>query len=238
VPNAKYICEAVDKLKEAWVFDGEFYVKNWNKTQSLVMTQSEHPDAKELCISVFDAMPFKDWMAKESEPLSIRRARVDRLVAKIKSVNVTSMKFFLVRNRKKDILDAYNRALNNGNEGLMLKDPDAAYPFKRDKVWLRHKPKITSDCEVTGIKWGNKGKTGQMLGLIGSLGCKFKWRGKRITFNCSGMDMLMRRKLTKMYKREELVGKIVEVEHEGVTVHGKVRFPQMQRLRLDKDEAN
>ena len=56
-------------------------------------------------------------------------------------------------------------ALEAGQEGIMLKDPDGAYtPGKRGKRWRKRKPDVeTLDCVVTGAEWG-EGRRATVLG--------------------------------------------------------------------------
>ncbi|MFB6223102.1 MAG: ATP-dependent DNA ligase LigA [Haloarcula sp.] len=56
-------------------------------------------------------------------------------------------------------------ALDAGQEGIMLKDPTAAYsPGKRGKHWRKRKPDVeTLDCVVTGAEWG-EGRRANVLG--------------------------------------------------------------------------
>ncbi|AEM56788.1 DNA ligase [Haloarcula hispanica N601] len=56
-------------------------------------------------------------------------------------------------------------ALAAGQEGIMLKDPTAAYsPGKRGKHWRKRKPDVeTLDCVVTGAEWG-EGRRANVLG--------------------------------------------------------------------------
>ncbi|WP_424004050.1 ATP-dependent DNA ligase LigA [Haloarcula salina] len=58
-------------------------------------------------------------------------------------------------------------ALAAGQEGIMLKDPDAAYtPGKRGKRWRKRKPDVeTLDCVVTGAEWG-EGRRANVLGTF------------------------------------------------------------------------
>ncbi|GGN87840.1 ATP-dependent DNA ligase LigA [Haloarcula pellucida] len=58
-------------------------------------------------------------------------------------------------------------ALEAGHEGIMLKDPDAAYtPGKRGKNWRKRKPDVeTLDCVVTGAEWG-EGRRANVLGTF------------------------------------------------------------------------
>ena len=58
-------------------------------------------------------------------------------------------------------------ALEAGHEGIMLKDPDAAYtPGDRGKHWLKRKPDVeTLDLVVTGAEWG-EGRRASFLGTF------------------------------------------------------------------------
>ncbi|MFA9515943.1 ATP-dependent DNA ligase LigA [Halopenitus sp. H-Gu1] len=59
------------------------------------------------------------------------------------------------------------QALSAGHEGVMLKDPDAAYtPGDRGQRWLKRKPDVeTLDLVVTGAEWG-EGRRASTLGTF------------------------------------------------------------------------
>jgi DNA ligase-1 len=58
-------------------------------------------------------------------------------------------------------------ALADGHEGIMLKQPDAAYtPGKRGQNWRKRKPDVeTLDLVVTGAEWG-EGRRASVLGTF------------------------------------------------------------------------
>ena len=67
-----------------------------------------------------------------------------------------------------EVIEAYEAdALDAGHEGIMLKNPDAAYsPGKRGKNWLKRKPDVeTLDLVVTGAEWG-EGRRAEFLGTF------------------------------------------------------------------------
>ncbi|MBX0323079.1 ATP-dependent DNA ligase [Halomicroarcula sp. F13] len=66
-----------------------------------------------------------------------------------------------------EIGDVEAEALDAGHEGIMLKDPEAAYtPGKRGKHWRKRKPDVeTLDCVVTGAEWG-EGRRANVLGTF------------------------------------------------------------------------
>ncbi|KAB1194218.1 ATP-dependent DNA ligase [Haloferax sp. MBLA0076] len=67
-----------------------------------------------------------------------------------------------------DEIAAYEAdALDDGHEGIMLKNPDASYsPGDRGKNWLKRKPDVeTLDLVVTGAEWG-EGRRAKFLGTF------------------------------------------------------------------------
>ena len=66
-----------------------------------------------------------------------------------------------------EIAERETAALEAGHEGIMLKDPDAAYtPGDRGRNWLKRKPDVeTLDLVVTGAEWG-EGRRANLLGTF------------------------------------------------------------------------
>ncbi|HKL28918.1 MAG TPA: ATP-dependent DNA ligase LigA [Natrialbaceae archaeon] len=94
-------------------------------------------------------------------PLSERRGRLEALVDE----SVRS-EFVVTGNAER--IEAVDRdALEDGHEGIMLKDPDSAYtPGRRGKHWLKRKPDVeTLDLVVTGAEWG-EGRRASLLGTF------------------------------------------------------------------------
>ncbi|MFO8113863.1 MAG: ATP-dependent DNA ligase LigA [Halorubrum sp.] len=94
------------------------------------------------------------------EPL---RARHDRLVDVLPDAAAT----LEVASDATAIEAAEAAALDAGHEGVMLKDPDAAYtPGDRGREWLKRKPDVeTLDAAVVGAEWG-EGRRAELFGTF------------------------------------------------------------------------
>lgn len=246
IANAKYIIRELENrpaLFSDCVIDSEAVILDengkvdFNLTQSVCMTETKHPDAKRLICRAFDHIRLAEWDVKIGKQwLEDRKKVLSSKLHRFKSDRVELVRYQKIEATNKAIYAHLRKMVKRKVEGGVYKKPDKPYSFRKNTDWLKLKPYEECDAQVTGMKPGKKGKTGQMLGLIGSLDCKTKIAGKPITFNTSGMSMKVRKQLTQLHKKKNLIGLIVEVRHEGVTVKNKVRFPRVRRVRFEKDE--
>ncbi|MFB6096395.1 MAG: ATP-dependent DNA ligase LigA [Haloferacaceae archaeon] len=95
-------------------------------------------------------------------PLTERHGRLAAVVD-----DEASVSDLLLSAAPDEIAAVEEAALEAGHEGIMLKDPDAAYsPGKRGKNWLKRKPDVeTLDLVVTGAEWG-EGRRANFLGTF------------------------------------------------------------------------
>jgi DNA ligase-1 len=143
--------------------------------------------------------------------------------------------------KEEDVDAALEHAFEMGYEGIMMRDTDKEYDYKRSNALLKYKElendeqsmEITSDCVVLDIEFddypiiedGVMHYEDLLVTLIveqpdGVL-CRMG----------SGFNLDFRRK----YKEnpEELLGKTVEVKHQRWGTHGRMRFPRLMRIRED-----
>jgi DNA ligase-1 len=77
------------------------------------------------------------------------------------------------------------RVLDQGGEGVVIRNPNAAWTPKRHKGILKYKPYIDAECVVVGFASGRETARGsRLLGMIGALVCE--WNGKR--FELAGLS--------------------------------------------------
>jgi DNA ligase-1 len=93
------------------------------------------------------------------------RERHDRLASIVD--DDAAVADLLVSGDPDEIAGFEERALDAGHEGIMLKNPDAAYtPGDRGRDWLKRKPDVeTLDLVVTGAEWG-EGRRASFLGTF------------------------------------------------------------------------
>lgn len=76
----------------------------------------------------------------------------------------------------REMLDLYlSGILDQGGEGVMIRDPSAVWTAKRHSGLLKYKPFLDDEATVRGLVTGEEGKTGNLLGHIGAL--IVEWNG-------------------------------------------------------------
>lgn len=239
VYNAGHILKVIALVFEECMLDGEWlYKKDFNQTQSIVMTQSLHELRKGLTFNAFDMLTYKEWKSKKCKTkLSKRKAILRVLIGKSKSILKNIVKYVeheVLYGNKKAMMKFMEERTAEGHEGGMFKNPDSFYSFKKNSDWLKLKPFIEDDFKIIGAVEGRPGKTGKYIGMLGALIVKGKINDKPIQFQTSGMKDKDRKVWWALHKKKKLVGLTIEVKHEGVTVNGAVRFPRCLKLKLDR----
>ena len=135
----------------------------------------------------------------------------------------------VVRNYYKEIVDA-------GGEGVIVKDLDGYYEFKRSKNWLKAKEWLTMDLRIVGFTEGY----GKRENTIGGLICETD--DKRISVNVgSGLSDEDLEYIAN--NKDEVLGKIVEVKYNAEiddknTGKRSLFLPVYVDIRTDKDETD
>lgn len=142
-----------------------------------------------------------------------------------------------------ELMDLYNKYVDRGGEGMMIKNPQGLYyPGKRKaNTWYKLKRNETLDVKITGSIPGQ----GKFASLVGAITFVEPESGR--TGKCSGMTDQQRADFTEYYSNgyqvktgaldEKYLGKWMEIRHFGlVGSEGEsYRHPQFVRLRPDKD---
>jgi DNA ligase 1 len=238
------VLETLPKIKLAlekaqwdeFVLDGEIMGESWNESASIVMSHKKGKDDSSMIFHVFDAMPFIDWQDQVSElTLTNRVALVGELVTKCDNPVVKQVPGRLVKNQE-ELLGMYASETSAGFEGVMLKDLDALYLFKRSSNIKKLKPTMTFEGVVIGHYEGNRGTKRE--GLWG--GFEVKLPNNIVTRVGGGFTDKLKSEIN--LDPDVWIGRVVEVEGQpdpltgdGLTSDGKIRFPVFIRERDIRD---
>lgn len=215
----------VECFDEGTVLDGEAVCTGeasetiWNETVKALKTHGGRPDIK--C----DYIVF-DFQARVPLKLSTRRELL-----------YTLFEYGLAKHRipshvvwePRSVRDLLKYYLSKGYEGVMLKDPNSFYGSSRTVAWQKIKPIQTADLEVTQWHEG----TGQFSGMLGALTAIGRLEDGRVVETKVGTGFTHQQR--EEWTKEKIVGKIIEVEYQQVTVDNSLRGPAFKRIRTDRE---
>jgi DNA ligase-1 len=221
--------------------DGELMVEgDFNNVQSAIMSIKGEPN---FTYSVFDYIADSPLQHRLSLALN-RTYRCSRINNRVKFLRQT-----IVYNPK-EVYNLYSKALNEGHEGLILKDIQGMYKYGRStlkqETMLKLKLKTDDEGVVMGVQelMHNNNEAYQDLlggqvrsnhqenqvpgGVLGSLLVKFK--GVTLSIG-SGFDAEQRKSLWSQL----LIGKTVTFTHLGLSKYGVPRCPIFKGFRDERD---
>ena len=217
------------------VYDGEVMGEDWNCSVSLA--RSQKPGDRErawegLKYYVFDFVPLSDFDKKVCKlTASVRRQQLISRLDQLGEQNHVELVPQFVCENVEDIENYFQYLIDQGYEGVMIKDYDAPYRCKRSNAWLKYKPFRDEIFEIVGVTAGEGRHDG--LPRMGALVVKFN---ETETFNIgSGYTDEVREELWS--KREELIGRYVEAKvavRPGQT-SGTPTLVSFRRIRWDVD---
>jgi DNA ligase-1 len=235
---------------EAVAFDPKLEVKQ--PFQSVLMRLGRVHEIEEkaraipLVLYLFELV-YDDGEDLMAVPQRERRARLAKLFRPTDRVKMTES---IVTDSIEEQAAFFRRAIEEGHEGLVAKDPDAPYvPGRRTENWMKIKPAFeTLDVVVTGGIWGSGRRRGLLSSLIVAVRDReeFKTVGKVGT----GFSEETLRELTAQLESKIITarGRDVEIEPETVievdfqdiqkTARYRagyaLRIPRFKRIRTDK----
>jgi len=238
--NFPHIVEQIKRtvtgVVEPVVLDGEVMSSSFQDLMKQVHRKS-NVQSHDAVLHLFDLLPlaaFQNGRWDEPQTDRIARLRGWKDLWQEETPNVQVLDHELVdldtQEGQQRFREINQQAIAGGYEGIMIKDPDAAYECKRSTSWLKLKPFIEVSLEVKDFEEG----TGRNAGRLGAIICEGDDDDRRIRvsvgsgFSDSDRDSFWA-------GRDELSGQIVEVRADAITQNQdgsySLRFPRFLRFR-------
>lgn len=218
------------------VFDGEVMSSSFQDLMKQVHRKSD-VKSDDAVLHLFDILSLEDF--EESKCFEPQQLRSETLVgwyetnkANLPNVQILSHELVdLDTDEGQKRFSAINqRAVAGGYEGIMIKDPDAAYECKRTVAWLKLKPFIEVSLELVDVEEG----TGRNEGRLGAFVCSGTDDGRDIRVNV-GSGFSDDQRTSFWSSRDDLLGSVVEVRADAVTQNQdgtySLRFPRFLKFR-------
>ena len=225
----------IDDFARSYVLDGEVVSHSFQDLMRQVH-RKDNVQAGDARLMLFDIVPLNEFKMGGSAMTQRRRTRFLRdfkwifdetgCVDIIPQIEV-DLDTLLGEEEFKD----YNRDMvEQGFEGIMIKEPNAVYECKRSTSWLKMKPFIEVSLRVVGVEEG----TGRNKGRLGALICEGQDLERDIRVNVgSGFSDEARDET--WAAQAAVLGQVVEVRADAVTQNQdgsySLRFPRFLRFR-------
>lgn len=236
--NIYALATTLNSGHSGFVLDGEVMAKSFQDLMKQAQRKKD-VDAADSVYHVFDFMPLEDfrrghWNAQQYKRLDRLRS-AQGVFDNLKTVKLMpGIEVDLDTAEGRDVMRRYaDDAIEQGFEGIMIKDIGAPYECKRSTKWMKWKPVHDYDLKVVSVEEG----TGKHAGRMGALVCEGVDDGKHIRVNVgSGFTDAQRDEIWD--NMEIVLGQSVVVMADAITKNQdgnySLRFPRFKTFREDK----
>jgi hypothetical protein len=202
-----------------------------NKAIKGTISEEESDNLLFVC---WDYIPYEDFIQESSAiRYDVRFESLEFMFEGVENIKVVDSKYV---NNKEEVLEQYQKNLDIGLEGCILKNSDAIWSSKRSNDYLKLKNESTADLICVGFEFG--AERTQFENMLGSLICETSDGLLRVNVG-SGFKHLKGER----DNPEQYVGKIIEVKYnEVISSKGSnlksLFLPIYSQTRIDKDIAN
>lgn len=218
------------------VIDGELYSDTLSFNQIASVLNSDEKPLDGIYYCAYDFMRNDEWVRQECETPYMTRINNLAIAVKqwtmdgVKNVSVVTSEDLL---NEAAVQNFYQWALDQGFEGLMLKDPNGAYEWKRvtvkSGIMMKVKPCDEYDGKVVSYEEGE----GKYVGKLGVLVVEVKGIKNEVKVG-SGFSDQEREEY--WADKKNLVGKWIKLEATEITENNEsLRFPRFLAFRDSKD---
>jgi len=195
-------------------------------------------DAARLVFVVWDVIPYNEWKKADYDiPYKTRFSWIKKTTTEsllngydeIRMVKTLEVNSFDEANR------FYNKCINKGEEGIILKNMNSPWNNKRSKDQLKFKVENSADLQIAEVIEG----TGKYEGMLGSFQCVSKDGIVEV-----GVGTGLSDEQRELFFTPKMIGKIVEVKYNEVITNAfdeskkSLFLPVFIEIREDKTVAN
>jgi ATP-dependent DNA ligase len=230
--SAKFINEDLKEVFEKcpnMIIDGEIYnhefKEDFNKIISLVkksvkVTEEEWKDISDhLQLHIFDFyfpdLPDQTFLDRQTMGRSI----LELFAVKRKRIHFVTQEYC----HKKQVDTKHEEYLERGYEGIMLRDPDSPYEFKRSYHLQKYKNFIDEEFKIVGLEEGKGNWAGKCMAII-----FHNEEGKEFKATPKGTEEY-RAKL--LLDKRKICGKMATVKYQNRTPDNAPRFGVVTAIR-------
>lgn len=228
--------KTVSSIDEPMVFDGEIMSTSFQDLMKQVHRKSD-VDVKDAVLYLFDLIPLSafengTWSTNQLTRCKEITAWKDFWNETTPNVQVLNYDIVNLNTNEGQVEfeSIREQAINDGFEGLVIKDPIAPYECKRTTSWLKYKPNTEVSLTVVEVDEG----TGRNKGRMGALVCEGIDDGKFIQVNV-GSGFSDDDRINYWRWRGDIIGQVVEVRADVITQNQdgtySLRFPRFVRFR-------
>ena len=216
VPHLNELLDKIGNLPEE--LDGELYCHGMNFEDIVSITSRTvnlHPDHKRIQYHVFDVVNCDRQIQRTLDIEKLRGLSPWLAVAP-----------YYLCNDLEDVLSAYDKIIESGYEGIIVRHIDNLYERKRSTLVMKFKPKKEDEYKVLDTV-EEIDKEGEPKGSLGALVCR---SGDGNTFNVgTGFSAEERQILWEI--RDTLPGRVAKIKYQHITSGRAVpRFPVFVEL--------
>jgi hypothetical protein len=209
-------------------------VSNGYVTKAVRGTITEE-EAKGLYAVIWDYIPYEDFILEVCNIPYVNRFRLA-----VDAISSENAKLIIVEseivNSREEVMEKYQRNLERGEEGGILKSINGIWEAKRSKYQLKLKAEDHADLLVVGYTLGTPGT--QFEGMLGSLLCQTSCGQLEV-----GVGSGFKHKRGERDNPESYVGKIIQVKYNCIISNKgsdkkSLFLPIYDGIRDDKTTAN
>ena len=248
IQTCQHLYDAYEKLYRVFGYsflDGELYAPglDFEEIQSRVLSKTNPAAGQGLHHAVWSFGEAADFLAEKPARMRIfhgpeQSASLQRPTLWVRD-NLSEFIWPVIQvafpNDPEKIKNLTKQSVDAGAEGVMLRNPNVLYDFKRSDLLVKSKIMKTMDGVITAVETGTltrKVADGGNEEYLGMKNATFRQENGQLCNVGSGWSVQQR--IDAYNNPQDFIGKTIEVKYQNLTNSGKCRFPVFKCFRDDK----